>query len=99
MKTIMKMFILFAVLSTGALADECRDAVELQSMDILAQDIGVSYDEVYREYQITLTKTQELVDGVEKYEALFNTYVGIFKVKMDVNYYCDVIESSTSQRY
>ncbi|GEM_PF-4529149 len=95
MKALISLFFVITLSITSTFADECRNNVELQSMDILAQDLGVSYDEVYNEYQITLTKTQELVDGVEKYEAFFNTYSGVYTVKMDVDYFCDVTSFNT----
>lgn len=96
MKSLISLLFVITLSITSTYADECRDAVEYQSMDILAHELNVSYDEVYNEYQIMLTKTQELIDGVEKYEAYFNTYSGVFTVKMDVNYFCDVIKSETT---
>lgn len=98
MKIIISLLITTTLSLSSTFANECRNSIELQSMDILAQELNVSYEEVEREYQITLTKTSELVNGIEKYEALFNTYTGVYLVKMDINYFCDVIDSVTTLR-
>ncbi|ATH08568.1 hypothetical protein BIY24_11595 [Halobacteriovorax marinus] len=92
----MKALVLLTLLSmTNVFADECRNSVMYQSMDILSYELGVPYDEVEGEYQITLTKTSDFVDGIEKYEALYNTYSGVYLMKMDVNYFCDITSSQT----
>ncbi|EQC46123.1 hypothetical protein [Bacteriovorax sp. Seq25_V] len=91
MKNLLKLIFTVALISSASFADQCRDEVETQAQYILADDLGVSIEEVTNEYQMTSTKTQELQDGVEKYEFLFNTYSGVFKYYVDVDAKCDVV--------
>ncbi len=99
MKFIISILFTISLTLSSAYADECRNAVENQAMDILSQELNVSFEEVEIEYQITLTKTQVLTNGIEKYEALFNTYSGIYLLKMDIDYSCDVIDYSNTLKY
>ncbi|PIK16381.1 hypothetical protein [Halobacteriovorax sp. JY17] len=99
MKLIISILFAISLTLSSTYADECRNAVEYQAMDILSQELNVSFEEVEIEYQITLTKTQVLTNSIEKYEALFNTYSGIYLLKMDINYSCDVIGYSNTLKY
>ncbi len=92
MKNLFKLLLTLTLISSASFADQCGDEIEMQAQYLLADDLGVSFLEVYNEYQITRTRTQEYQDGIEKYEFLFNTYSGVFKYSVDADVMCDIVD-------
>ncbi|POB12558.1 hypothetical protein [Halobacteriovorax sp. DA5] len=95
----MKSFIQLVLVSIIALSStyaSCRLEAELQSMDILAQELAVSYDEVYNEYQTNISFNGLNEEGLDLYSAYFNTYSGAYKLETVIDERCDVVSFELS---
>ncbi|MFG1483459.1 hypothetical protein ABMA79_09755 [Halobacteriovorax sp. HFRX-2_2] len=95
MKSLIKL-VLVSVIALSSTYASCRLEVELQSMDILAQELAVSYDEVYNEYQTNISFVGINADGQDLYSAYFNTYSGAFKLDTVIDERCDVVSFELS---
>lgn len=74
--------------------NECTQAISMQLLDILSQEINVSYADAESNWsgfnQLTLTGKTER--GLEQYKANINTSLVIYKVEGFVDSLCDVVE-------
>lgn len=95
MKKLLSLVALFSFLSAPASADLCREAVGLQALDILSQELMVSYEHAslnwtgYEEENVKLLgKSGEL----ELYLTKIKTDGDVYSLDLSVDSMCDVVD-------
>jgi hypothetical protein len=72
----------------------CTQAISIQSLDILSQELNVSYSEAESNWsgydQVTLVA--DAFEGLEKYTTSIKTENGLYKVESSVDMKCDIVD-------
>ncbi len=98
MKNIFKAIIaVLFVLNTNIFASECREAIGLQVLDILSQELKVPYDEASSTWSGYQASQLQLLDeltsaGYEAYVAQIQTKNATYQVRVEVDALCDVVD-------
>lgn len=94
MKKFLTTFALISLMSAPVMADECTEAIGLQALDILSQELNVSYDvaTAWTGYEEENVKFIAKKGEVELYQTKINTGSDVYALDLTVDYMCDVVD-------